>query len=160
MSQVGKNNIEELHFENEPSELDEATHAELLMMHNQSCTAILFAKNLQWKTVGATLLVFGANIAISHLSSENSFLISVLGWFCILLALAAVLVLCMYQAWQFNETQKIVMLEKHLSTLYRRVRDVKSRREGNYHRYTMLIMMVSVLIAAAFVSNTIIAHLL
>jgi hypothetical protein len=157
---VDDSNVEQLPFENTPSDLDEASHAELVLMINQSSASLLFAKDIQWKSVGAALVVFGANIAIAHYSSVDRFLISLLGWFSIVLAAGTIFVLAMYQAWQVNELGKINAAEAHFSTLYRNVRDLKSRREGNFHRYTLLACMVVLVLSGAFVSNMVIARML
>jgi hypothetical protein len=49
---------EYLPFEIDPSELDEATHAEFVMLYHDSQDNIRFAKAIQWKTVAGTLAIF------------------------------------------------------------------------------------------------------
>ena len=46
---VEESNVEELPFENTPSDLDEATHRKALQLIRQSSASLLFAKNIQWK---------------------------------------------------------------------------------------------------------------
>lgn len=147
-------------FENTPSQLDELSHAELRLMYDRSSQALLFAKNIQWRSVGASLLVFGALIALSFYGSSNKYLLSVLGIFTILLACGVIFVLAMYQFWQFNEIKRIVEIERHFSTLYRQIRDIKSTREGNAHRYTLLLFMCIVVILGAFISNIVIYRMI
>ena len=48
---------EDKHFEVEPSELDEATHAEALVLYRDSQDNIRFSKGLQWKTLGGALAI-------------------------------------------------------------------------------------------------------
>ncbi|MCK5445337.1 MAG: hypothetical protein KAI73_06910 [Rhodospirillaceae bacterium] len=143
-------------FENSPSSLDEMTHEELRMMHNQSSRAILFAKNIQWRTVGSSLLVFGALIALAFYGASDRNLVRLLGMLTIVLAIGAIFVLFMYQFWQFNEIRRLVEIEKNFSSLYIKIRDVKSKREGNVHRYTILMFMCIVVLLGAIVSNIVI----
>ena len=157
---IDNSNVEELPFENTPTDLDEFSHAEILMAVQQSSAALLFAKNIQWKSVGASMVVFGVNIAIAHYSIVDTFLVSLLGWFNIVLAAGTIFVLCVYQAWQFNEIRMIRAAEEAFSTFYRRVRAMKSNREGNFHRYTLLLCMIVVVLSGAFVSNMVIARML
>jgi len=140
-------------FENRPSDLDETTHQELRLMHQESSSAILFAKNIQWRSVGASLLVFGACIAIVVSTAADKQFANLLAALTILLACGVIFVLLMYQFWQFNEISRIKKIEQHFSTLYKKIRDTKSKREGNAHRYTLLTFMIAVVILGAVVAN-------
>lgn len=147
-------------FINTPSELDELTHAELRLMYEHSSRAVLFAKNIQWWSVGSSLLVFGALIAIAFFGSKDRSLVELLGLLTIVLACGVIFVLVMYQSWQFNEISRIVEIEKHFSSQYRKIRDLKSKREGNFHRYTLLVFMSIVVILGAVVANIVISKML
>jgi hypothetical protein len=138
-------------FINEPSSLDEATHRELSMMHGEAAQAILFAKSIQWRSVGAALLVFGAFIAIAVATEAGAKFVDVMKIVSILLACGVIFVLVMYQAWQVNEINKINAIDRHFSTLYLRVSRLKSRREGNFHRYTILVFMILAVIIGVVV---------
>lgn len=140
-------------FQNEPSVLDELTHLELRLMHEEGARAILFAKHIQWRTVGASLLVYGASIAIAVLTPADRSFANLLSVLTIVLACGAIFVLLMYQFWQFNEINRIRRIERHFSTLYRKICVAKSRREGNAHRYTLLVFMIGMVILGAMVSN-------
>ena len=129
-------------FVNEPSDLDEATHRELELLHGEAAKAILFAKSIQWRTVGATLLVYGALIAIATMTDAAARLVDVMKIVSILLACGAIFVLMMYQFWQVNEINRINAIDRHFSTLFLRISRLKSRREGNFHRYTILMFMI------------------
>jgi hypothetical protein len=165
MAKAPKDNTEEEDspeepFENTPSDLDEVTHSELRLMYERSCDAILFSKNIQWRSVGSALLVFAAMTGFAFFGSDDKFLVNLLGGLSIVLACGVIFVLVMYQFWQFNEVQKIVEIEKHFSSLYIKIRDVKSRREGNIHRYTLLLFMIFIVIMGAFVTNVVIKRML
>jgi hypothetical protein len=138
-------------FVNEPSSLDETTHRELELMHRESSDAILFAKSIQWRSVGASLLVFGALIAIAVATEAGTKFIDVLKIVTIVLACGVIFVLAMYQFWQVNEINKINAIDRHFSTLYLRISRIKSRREGNVHRYTILLFMIFAVILGVIV---------
>ena len=138
-------------FINEPSSLDEATHRELALMHREAADAILFAKSIQWRSVGAALLVFGAFIAIAVATEAGTKFVDVMKIVSIVLACGVIFVLVMYQFWQVNEINKINAIDRHFSTLYLRISRIKSRREGNVHRYTILLFMVAAVIIGVVV---------
>jgi hypothetical protein len=138
-------------FVNEPSSLDEATHRELELLHREAARAILFAKSIQWRTVGATLAVFGAFIAIAGLTEAGTKLVDIMKIVSILLACGSIFVMLMYQFWQVNEINRINAIERHFSTLFIRISRIKSRREGNFHRYTILMFMILAVIIGVIV---------
>jgi hypothetical protein len=138
-------------FVNEPSSLDETTHRELSLMHSEASQAILFAKSIQWRSVGAALLVYGAFIAIAVATEAGTRFIDVMKIVSILLACGVIFVLAMYQFWQVNEINKINAIDRHFSTLYLRISRIKSRREGNVHRYTILMFMILAVIIGVVV---------
>ncbi len=140
-------------FVNEPSDLDELTHAELRLMYENAASSILFAKNIQWRSVGAALLVFAACIAIAVFTSADKSFANLLSLMTILLTIGVIFVLIMYQFWQYNEISRMNEIEKHFSTLYNSIRAVKSRREGTAHRYTLLTFMIIVVVLGAIVAN-------
>ena len=139
-------------FENEPSSLDELTHTELRLMHEEASTAILFAKNIQWRTVGSSLLVFGACVAVAVFTSADKAFANMLSALIILLTTGSIFTLILYQFWQFNEIMRIKEIEGHFSTLYKKINMTKSRREGNFHRYILLFFMAMVVILGAAVA--------
>ena len=157
MAKRPETNEEERPFENTPTELDDLTHHELSLMFERSTEAVLFAKNIQWRTVGSSLIVFIALVMFGKPSDE---LANILAVATIVLAGGVIFVLTLYQSWQYNEISRIVELEKHFSTLYRKIRDVKSRREGNFHRYTLLLIMAGVVAVGAGVTIYVIKQVL
>jgi hypothetical protein len=143
----------EREFVNEPSGLDEATHQELRLMHQEAAAAMLFAKDIQWRSVGALLLVYGAIIAIATFTTADKSFRDLLTILSIVLASGVFFVLLMYQFWQLNEMTKIDEIEKQFSSLYRKIGRIKSRREGNIHRYTLLLFMMVVVVLGVVVVN-------
>jgi hypothetical protein len=142
------------------TELDDLTHHELSLMFERSTEAVLFAKNIQWRTVGSSLIVMAVFITLVMFGKPSDELANILGVATIVLAGGVIFVLTLYQSWQYNEISRIVELEKHFSTLYRKIRDVKSRREGNFHRYTLLLIMAGVVAVGAGVTIYVIKQVL
>jgi hypothetical protein len=135
--------------ENEPSNLDEMTHTELRMMHEEATNAILFSKSVQWRVVGVSLLIFGGIVIVTSASIVTRSSSSLLTLLAISLSCGAIFLLMMYQFWQYNEIKRIIAIEKLFSSQYNKIRNLNSRREGNIDRYTLLIFMTMVIIAGA-----------
>ncbi len=140
--------VETVDTEIEPSGLDELTHAELCLICRESAHCIRFAKGQQWKSLGATLLVFAALMVIANFHSDNTIFIRVLAGISFLLSAGAIYTLVIYQVWQNSEREKIKIAAKFFSNVARRIRSLKSDRESNYFRYTLLVFMISMVIAA------------
>ncbi len=134
-----------------PSELDELTHAELRMLYQESTQTLRYVKSLQWSTVGATLFTFAGLIFIAEFINANKALTDKFMAITILMTAAVILTLVIYQFWQANEIIKINSMNKKFSSVYRSVRALKSMREGNVHRYTLLVFMVMTIILGAVV---------
>jgi len=139
-------------FENEPSDLDDLTHQELLTMHQNASSAILFAKSVQWFAVGFALTLLFAAVILVTLSPQLQSIINLISVACILLACGTIFILIMHQMWQFNEIRRIRRIEQHFSTLSRHVNHLESRGERNVERYTMLFFMILTIIATVVIA--------
>jgi len=128
-----------------PSDLDEATHREMLHLYRESADTVRFAKTQQWKTLGATMLLFAGFIALAKIESSNLALVKTITFSSFVVSACALYMLTLYQLWQNTEREKIRAAAKHLSSLAQSVRDLKSRREANVHRYTILFFMAAML---------------
>lgn len=142
-----------------PSHLDDKTHAELRMLYAESTETLRFIKNHQWKTVGATLLVYLGLIFIAGWTKAGPEMANKFMAITILMATAVIFTLVIYQFWMHNEMTKIDSLNPHMSNLFRDVRAVKSRREGNVHRYTLLLFMSVVVTLGAVVVHLALARI-
>ncbi len=151
--------LDEPEFENIPSPLDDKTHAEVGLLYRESTETLRFIKNHQWKTVGATLLTYLGLIFVAGFVKADAHLTNKLMAITILLATSVIFTLSIYQFWMHNEVTKINRMEVHMSELFRHVRAVKSVREGNIHRYTLLIFMFVVIILGAVVVNLAMARI-
>jgi len=139
-------------FENEASSLDEMTHAEMQLLYADATKTIRFAKHLQWWTVGSTLVVFGAFILISKVLIISAFYSKILTLLVIFMTMSGIFILIMYQFWQHNELLMIEEISKNFSSLFRKVRKVKSSKEANFHRYIFLFFMMITLVLGGVVS--------
>lgn len=134
-----------------PSALDENTHAEVRWLYAESTETLRFVKNHQWRTVGATLLTFLGLIFIAHTVRADLALTQKLMGITIILTTAAIFTLIIYQFWMHNEQRKIDAMAEHMSSLFRDIRAIKSPREGNLHRYTLLMFIILTVLLGAVV---------
>lgn len=128
--------------ENTPSELDELTHAEMCMLYRESADSIRFAKAHQWKSLGATLLVFAGLIALSRLAPGNAGVTNLIVAISFVASSAVIYMMVLYQVWQNTEREKLRDIAGHFSSFSQFTRAIKSSREANVHRYTLLAFMV------------------
>ena len=154
MAKKKKAEVEEIEedFENVPSELDETTHQEMLCVYREITDTIRFAKHLQWWTVGSTLLAFLAIMVVAKYINHGKGFIDALNWVTLILSGGVILTLVIYQFWQHNELMMIREVGKNMSSLFRRVRGIKSRREGTIHRYFLLVCMIVTVCMGAIVT--------
>jgi len=128
--------------ENTPSELDELTHAEMCMLYRESADSIRFAKAHQWKSLGATLLVFAGMITLARLAPDNATLTNLVIAVGFISSSAVIYMLVLYQVWQNTEREKLRDVAGHFSSFSQFTRAIKSSREANVHRYTLLAFMI------------------
>ncbi len=121
-------------------------HAEMRMLFAESTETLRFIKTHQWRTVGATLLTFLSLVVIAAITKAGSELTNKFMALTILMSCAVVFTLIIYQFWMHNELAKISHMQRYFSSAFKDVQSLKSRREGNLHRYTLLLFM-AVLIA-------------
>lgn len=134
-----------------PSALDTYTHAEMQMLYRESTETLRFVKTHQWKTVGATLIVFFALIFVAGFLDAGAELTRQFMGITITICCAAIFMLVLYQFWTHNEQTKITHMQPHMSSLYADIRGLKSKREGNIHRYLLLLFMIISVILGALV---------
>jgi len=135
----------------EPSALDELTHAEMSLLYRESTDTVRFAKQLQWWTMGSTLLAYLALIAVAKLVVADRAFTGQLTLVVIILAMVVIFTLSVYQFWQHTELAKIEEISRHMSSLFSKIRRFKSRREANVHRHLLLAFMIcGILLGAVF----------
>jgi putative flippase GtrA len=128
------------------SDLDELTHQELGLIYADTTRAILFAKDIQWKSVASTLVLYGALIVLAKYVSHGAQYMMVLKISAIALAMVATFLVVLFQFWQHTEARKLVTGESAFSNLFRRIRKFKSKRQADIHRYIILAFMVGIIV--------------
>jgi anti-sigma-K factor RskA len=104
------------------SELDERTHAEMLMLYHEAVKTSRFGKVQQWRSMA-------------------------IGVFAIV-GLAAVYLIVFYQFWQNTEREKLVRIMARFSNLSRSIRGMSSGREASLRRFVVLGFMILVILGA------------
>ncbi len=123
------------------SELDELTHAELLMLYQDSAVSVRFARERQWKLVGAALLLFTAIVAIPELVDISPFGAKGLVLAGFLIGASAIYVLVVYQVWQNAELRRMQTIGGRFSKIFAELGGHNAAREGKLHGYIVLFFM-------------------
>jgi hypothetical protein len=134
----GSEQAEEL----KPSELDENTHAEMRILYGDSSHALLFAKERQWKLVGAVLLIFVAMMVIAQALVIDANMAKGLVLASFLVSAAAIYMLIVYQVWQTTEAGRQEAIGATFSSMFTRIQGPQVRREGRIHGYIILVFMI------------------
>lgn len=130
------------------SDLDERTHAEMLMLYHECATSVRFAKLQQWHTTGGALLIFLALGFLGNFGPRYGFMTKLLPILSILITCGTIYSLAIYQFWQQAERNKLSAISNRFSSFLREVRGVTSPREANIHRYILLFFMVVTILVA------------
>ncbi len=125
------------------SELDERTHAELLMLYQDSTVSLRFARERQWKLVGAALLLFAAIVAIPELVDISTLGAKGLVLAGILIGASAIYVLVVYQVWQNAELRRMQTIGSRFSNIFAQLGGHNAAREGKLHGYIILFFMIA-----------------
>lgn len=147
--------------ENEPSELDDLTHAEFLTVYRDASDNIRFAKDQMWRTV--LYFTLGAIAATTYgvMTRWNdprlTFYLLVIVW---IFSIASVLIVLSLQWWQAAEHAKIDYVASKWSTFAKAARRQKSKLMSDVQRYGMLAFMllylelVSIAVTRVFIQHT------
>ena len=131
-----------------PSELDDLTHAELQVMYQVCQDNIRFAKSIQWRTVGSTLIVFVLMVVACYFLNKAPVFVKTITGLSFAFSAGAIYALSIYQSWQGTERDKVRHILEKFSNVARDIHRIKSRVEANIHRYILFaFMVVSILIA-------------
>ena len=138
--------------ESDGGDLDDRAHAELCRLYEESWHAVLFAKAQQWKTLGAALVVYLALVLIAKFVASAPGFAGHLVAAIILVCVAAIFVVIIYQFWQHAETTKLEAIANRFSAAFRDIRRLKSRIEANIHRYILLTFIIVMLALGAVIA--------
>ena len=142
---------EEPRFDVKASELDEATHAESLVLCRDSQDNIRFSKSLQWKTLtGALAICALLGFAGWNGEREEAHLKTLIVISSVRSA-RAIYTICILQSWQNTEREKLRKIIVEFSNLFQALDRTKSRTEANIHRYILLTFMPITMLLGNFV---------
>lgn len=130
------------------SDLDEKTHAEMLMMYTECANSVRFAKSQQWTTTGGALAIFMALGILGELGPHYGFLTSAIVIISMVVSGATIYALAIFQFWQQAERGKLNMIADRFSNVLRDVRAYLPPREANVHRYILLFFMLAMILTA------------
>ena len=126
-----------------PSDLDEKTHAEMLMMYTECANSVRFAKSQQWTTTGGALAIFVALGILGEFGPHYGFLTTAVVIISMVVSGATIYSLAIFQFWQQAERGKLNMIADRFSNVLRDVRAYLPPREANIHRYILLFFMIA-----------------
>jgi hypothetical protein len=131
-----------------PSDLDEKTHAEMLMMYIECANSVRFAKSQQWTTTAGALSIFVALGILGEVGPHYGFLTTAIVVISMVVSGATIYSLAIFQFWQQAERGKLNMIADRFSNVLRDVRAYLPPREANIHRYILLFFMLATIIVA------------
>jgi hypothetical protein len=131
-----------------PSDLDERTHAEMLMLYHEAVKTSRFGKLQQWRALAiGVFVVFGLGVLGAHVP-EDAFLFRLVQFLAVVVGLAATYLIVFYQFWQNTERDKLVRIMSRLSNLSRSIRGMSSGREASLRRFVVLGFMILVIVGS------------
>lgn len=131
-------------FSLEPSNLDELTHNELLMLYEESAESIRFSKLQQWRTLGASLSTLLGVVLVAHLAgrrAEAYIQASII--LCSMVASSSVYIMIAYQLRQNADRKKLKEISAQFSNLFRKIRALTPGWEEIFYRTTLLLFMIT-----------------
>ena len=131
-----------------PSDLDDKTHAEMLMMYSECAHSVRFAKSQQWTITVGSLLIFVALGILGTFGTRYGFLTKAIVIISLLTSGGAIYSLAIFQFWQQAERGKLNMISERFSNVLRDVRAYLPPREANVHRYILLFFMIVTILVA------------
>ena len=131
-----------------PSDLDEKTHAEMLMLYTECANSVRFAKSQQWTTTGGALAIFVALGILGEFGPHYGFLTTTIVIISMVVSGATIYSLAIFQFWQQAERGKLNMISDRFSNVLRDVRAYLPPREANVHRYILLFFMLATILVA------------
>ncbi|MDQ7249869.1 hypothetical protein [Dongia sedimenti] len=131
-----------------PSELDERTHAEMLMLYHEAVKTSRFGKAQQWRSMAIGVVsILGLGVLGAHLPGD-AFLFRLVQFLAVVIGLAAVYLIVFYQFWQNTEREKLVRIMARFSNLARSIRGMSSGREASIRRFVVLGFMILVILGS------------
>src|SRR5262245_37664142 len=130
------------------SELDELTHAEMLMLYHEAVKSSRLGKVQQWRSMAiGVAAIFGLGVLGAHVP-EDEFLFWLVQFLAVIIGLAAVYLIVFYQFWQNTERDKLIRIMSRFSNLSQSIRGMSSGREASLRRFVILGFMISVILGS------------
>ena len=142
-----------------PSDLDEATHAELRLLYDESARTILFAKERQWKTLAFTTLTYVLLIAVAEIAPSHTGFVKTLAFFSFLVSPVAISMLIIFHLGQLTEFEKRRAISQKFSSVFSVIRGLQSKTEANIQRYILLTVMIAVVVSGNVITYLLISWL-
>lgn len=131
------------------SELDERTHAEMLMLYHEAVKTSRFGKVQQWRSMAIGIVaIFALGVLGAHVP-EDAFLFRLVQFLAVVIALAAIYLIVFYQFWQNTEREKLVRIMARFSNLSRSIAGMSSGGEASLRRLVVLGFMMLIILGAA-----------
>lgn len=130
------------------SDLDDKTHAEMVMMYSECAASVRFAKSQQWTTTGGALSIFVILGILGQFGPHYGFMIQAILIISMVVSGGTIYSLAIFQFWQQAERGKLDMISDRFSNVLRDVRGVLPPREANIHRYILLFFMIAIILVA------------
>jgi hypothetical protein len=129
--------------DNEPSALDDLTHAEFVEIYRDASANIRFAKEQMWRSLlyfsAGAIAVTGYGVVTRWSDPQLCQYLLVITWLCSILT---VLIILSLQWWQAAEHQKIAFVTAKWSSFATAARRRKSKVMSDVQRYGMLAAMI------------------
>ncbi len=141
------------------SELDERTHAEMLMLYHEAMETSRYGKVQQWRSMAIGMFAIIALGVLGTHVSQGDMLFRIAQFLAVLVGLSAIYLIVFYQFWQNTEREKLRRITAKFSNLARVVRDVSSGREASLRRFVVLGFMILMILATVAMTLAYLAHL-
>ena len=129
------------------SELDERTHAEMLMLYHEAMETSRYGKAQQWRSMAVGVFAVVALGMLAAHVSKTDMLFRIAQFLAVSIGLSTIYLIVFYQFWQNTEREKLRRITAKLSNLARTVRGVSSGREAGVRRVVVLGFMILVILA-------------
>ena len=141
------------------SELDERTHAEMLMLYHEAMETSRSGKEQQWRSMAIGVFAIVALGALGAHVSKTDMLFRIAQFLAVLIGLSAIYLIIFYQFWQNTEREKLRRITARFSNLARSVRSVSSGREASLRRFMVLGFMILMIVGAVVLTLEYLAQL-
>ncbi|WP_374631907.1 hypothetical protein [Ferrovibrio sp.] len=150
---------EDRHEPNQPSDLDDLSHAEFRMLFEESGQNILFAKRQQWRVLEYFTLLSLGIVALCALAPVAAGIAHFVAYFLLFAGAAMILTLGMLQVWQFGEARKREELMQGFSSHLRSILGHRGSLSRDIHRFTILLILLLLVVVTDLVAFRILLDL-